>query len=119
MAKKMKVTGKKDKAAKVEKKERVITKPVTRSAFTKTLAKELEVSVAGAVRIYDAFFGVVKKYLKDGRKIVVTKFGKFFSQHRKERPGFNPKAQKKITVPACTVVKFRPSKDLKDMVNGR
>ena len=120
MAKKVKVPTKKAKEVKAEsKKERKITKPVTRATFCKALARETGCSVAGATTMYNAFFGLIRNYMKDGRLVMVRHFGSFRTADRGERPGFNPIAKKKIVVKACKVIKFRPSGELKKLVNGK
>lgn len=45
-------------------------------------------------------------------------FGIFSVQHRDERQGRNPKTGQRMTIPACKVVKFKPGKTLREIVNG-
>jgi DNA-binding protein HU-beta len=51
-------------------------------------------------------------------KAILPGFGKLVKQKRKARTGFNPKTQRKIKIPAKTVVKFRVAKVAKDAILG-
>jgi DNA-binding protein HU-beta len=58
------------------------------------------------------------KEIKKGGEFVLPGFGKLVKQKRKARTGVNPKTQKKIRIPAKTVVKFRVAKAAKDAILG-
>ena len=51
-------------------------------------------------------------------EFVLPGFGKLVKQKRRARTGFNPQTQKKIRIPAKTVLKFRVAKVAKDTVLG-
>ena len=55
---------------------------------------------------------------KKNGEFVLPGFGKLVKQKRKVRSGFNPKTQRKIKIPAKTVVKFRVAKAAEDAVLG-
>jgi len=67
--------------------------------------------------IIDVFVDGMKKGLNNGERIKLQDFGSFFLQERKARTALNPRNQEKLDVPAKTVVKFKSSKKLFDMVN--
>jgi len=57
--------------------------------------------------------------LKNGGEINFTGFGKFSTQHRKERQGVNPRnPTEKVTIPAATVPKFSAGSSLKQAVKS-
>lgn len=64
----------------------------------------------------EAFTSIVSTALKQKKQVSLTGFGTFLTMERKERIGINPVTRKKMTIPAKTVPKFKPSKVLKDMV---
>ena len=63
--------------------------------------------------VFDAVIGALKK----GDKIEVRGFGSFRIRQRKPRIGRNPKTGAKVDVPAKRVPYFKPSKELRDLVN--
>ena len=56
--------------------------------------------------------------LRAGDKIEIRGFGSFRTRQRKPRVGRNPKTGDRVEVPAKKIPFFKPSKELKDMVNS-
>jgi len=56
--------------------------------------------------------------LRAGDKIEIRGFGSFRTRQRKPRIGRNPKTGDRVEVPAKKIPFFKPSKELKDLVNG-
>ena len=54
--------------------------------------------------------------LVKGVKAQIADLGTFDLKHRQARTGRNPQTGEKVKIKAKTVVKFRPSKALKDLV---
>ena len=67
--------------------------------------------------IVDTLFDSVIGALKAGDKIEVRGFGSFRTRQRKPRTGRNPKTGASVAVPAKRVPFFKPSKELRDLVN--
>jgi integration host factor subunit beta len=67
--------------------------------------------------IVDTVFEAVTGALQRGDKIEVRGFGSFRIRQRKPRTGRNPKTGEQVAVPAKRFPYFKPSKDLRDMVN--
>ena len=67
--------------------------------------------------IVDTLFESVIGALKSGDKIEIRGFGSFRIRQRKPRIGRNPKTGTKVEVPAKKVPYFKPSKELRDLVN--
>ena len=62
----------------------------------------------------DAVLDSITDVLKQGGEVNFTGFGKFSTQHRKERQGVNPRnPSQKVTIPAATVPKFSAGSTLK------
>jgi len=55
--------------------------------------------------------------LRVGDKIEIRGFGSFRTRQRKPRVGRNPKTGDRVEVPAKKIPFFKPSKELKDLVN--
>jgi integration host factor subunit beta len=60
----------------------------------------------------------VVRSLRAGDKIEIRGFGSFRTRQRKPRVGRNPKTGDRVEVPAKKIPFFKPSKELKDMVNN-
>jgi integration host factor subunit beta len=58
-----------------------------------------------------------REALKANDKVEVRGFGSFRSRQRKPRTGRNPKTGESVAVPAKRVPFFKPSKELRDLVN--
>jgi len=67
--------------------------------------------------IVDTIFDAVIGALKGGDKIEIRGFGSFRIRQRKPRIGRNPKTGARVEVPAKKVPYFKPSKELRDLVN--
>ena len=67
--------------------------------------------------VVDTVFEAVIGALKKGDKIEVRGFGSFRIRERKSRTGRNPKTGAKVEVPAKRVPYFKPSKELRDLMN--
>ena len=61
----------------------------------------------------------VTETLSAGDEVSFTGFGKFKTQHRKERQGVNPRnPSQKLTIPAARVPRFSAGSTLKQAVKG-
>jgi integration host factor subunit beta len=67
--------------------------------------------------IVDTLFDSVIGALKANDKVEIRGFGSFRTRQRKPRTGRNPKTGASVSVPAKRVPYFKPSKELRDLVN--
>lgn len=67
--------------------------------------------------VVDTLFESVISALQQDDKVEIRGFGSFRSRHRESRIGRNPKTGARVDVPAKRVPYFKPSKELRDMVN--
>ncbi len=70
-----------------------------------------------AETIIETIFDSVVGALRSGDKIEIRGFGSFRTRQRNPRIGRNPKTGARVEVPAKRVPYFKPSKDLRDLVN--
>ena len=68
--------------------------------------------------IVESIFDSVVNSLRAGDKIEIRGFGSFRTRQRKPRVGRNPKTGDRVEVPAKKIPFFKPSKELKDLVNS-
>jgi integration host factor subunit beta len=67
--------------------------------------------------IVETIFSSVIGALQSGDKIEIRGFGSFRIRQRNPRIGRNPKTGERVEVPAKRVPYFKPSKELRDLVN--
>jgi integration host factor subunit beta len=67
--------------------------------------------------IVETVFESVIGALQKGEKIEIRGFGSFRIRQRNPRVGRNPKTGVRVEVPAKRVPYFKPSKELRDLVN--
>src|ERR1700743_1533257 len=67
--------------------------------------------------IVETIFDSVVRSLRSGDKIEIRGFGSFRTRQRKPRVGRNPKTGARVEVPAKKIPYFKPSKELKDVIN--
>ena len=67
--------------------------------------------------IVETIFDSIVRSLRVGDKIEIRGFGSFRIRQRNSRIGRNPKTGERVEVPAKRVPYFKPSKELRDLVN--
>src|SRR5581483_6035094 len=67
--------------------------------------------------IVEAIFDSIVRSLRADDKIEIRGFGSFRTRQRQSRVGRNPKTGTRVEVPAKKIPYFKPSKELKDVVN--
>ncbi|MGC9291290.1 MAG: HU family DNA-binding protein [Acidobacteriaceae bacterium] len=70
-----------------------------------------------AEKIVETIFGAVIGALRANDKVEIRGFGSFRTRQRRPRIGRNPKTGARVDVPAKRVPFFKPSKDLRDLVD--
>ena len=66
--------------------------------------------------VLKALTDVIAEELKDGGEIRLQDFGTFKSEPRPPRQGRNPQTGQLLTIPAKTVVKFKPANAFKEAI---
>lgn len=86
------------------------------------LAREVAVSeklhLSTAVKAVDGIFRVIKETLAKGEGVTLRGFGTLSVVQREERNAVHFKTKEPIVVPAHRSVKFRISKELKELLNN-
>ena len=91
---------------------------MTKADLVEEVAKVTELTRKDSEVIVDTLFESVIKALRVGDKLEVRGFGSFRVRQRNSRVGRNPKTGEKVEVPAKKVPYFKPSKELKDLINA-
>ena len=66
-------------------------------------------------RILDGFMRILERTLRKGDKLQWSGFGTFKLNRRPERKGINPLTREEIHIPASWVLKFIPSKFMREL----
>jgi integration host factor subunit beta len=91
---------------------------MTKADLIDEVSKVTELSRKDSEVIVETLFDSIIKALKTGDKLEVRGFGSFRIRERKARQGRNPKTGEKVNVPEKKVPYFKPSKELKDLINS-
>lgn len=90
---------------------------MTKADLIEDISRAVEVSRKDSETIVETIFESIIKSLQSGEKIEIRGFGSFRTRPRKARIGRNPKTGARVEVPAKKIPYFKPSKELKDVVN--
>jgi integration host factor subunit beta len=91
---------------------------VTKADLVEEVIRATELSRNESEIIVETIFDSIIQALQTGDKIEIRGFGSFRTRHRRGRVGRNPKTGAKVEVPAKRIPFFKPSKELKEFVNG-
>ena len=91
---------------------------MTKAELIEEVSKVVEMTRKDSEVIVEAIFDSVVRSLRTGDKIEIRGFGSFRTRQRQPRVGRNPKTGARVEVPAKRIPYFKPSKELKDLVNG-
>ena len=89
----------------------------TKRDIFEPLAVDLGLTQKGAQEAVDYVFEKISKFVSDGEKVRIDKFGNFEVRERAERKGRNPQTGEAITITAKKSPVFKAGKGLKDKVN--
>jgi integration host factor subunit beta len=91
---------------------------MTKADLIDEVSRVVEITRKDSEVIVDSIFDSVVRSLKADEKIEIRGFGSFRTRQRQSRIGRNPKTGEKVEVPSKRIPYFKPSKELKDLVNG-
>jgi integration host factor subunit beta len=91
---------------------------MTKADLIEEVSRVVEMTRKDAEVIVEAIFDSIVRALRSGDKIEIRGFGSFRTRQRQPRVGRNPKTGTRVEVPAKKIPYFKPSKELKDVVNG-
>lgn len=90
---------------------------MTKADLIEEVSRVVEMTRKEAEVIVEAIFDSIVRALRSGDKIEIRGFGSFRTRQRLSRVGWNPKTGTRVEVPAKKIPYFKPSKELKDVVN--
>ena len=87
---------------------------MNKKELTSLAAKEAGVSQKDAGKVLTAILENISKSIVRNESVTLLGFGTFSTKERPARNGYNPLTMKPIKIEARKVVKFNPSKAIKD-----
>ncbi len=91
---------------------------MTKADLVEEISRVVEVTRKESEVIVETIFSSVVKSLREGEKVEIRGFGSFRTRERRGRIGRNPKSGERVVVPPKTIPFFKPSKELRDVING-
>src|SRR5271165_208190 len=91
---------------------------MTKADLIEEVSRLAELTRKDSEVIVDTIFDSVVRSLRVGDKIEIRGSGSFRTRQRQPRVGRNPKTGDRVEVPAKKIPFFKPSKELKDLVNS-
>src|ERR1700742_1333104 len=90
---------------------------MTKADLIEEVSRVVEMTLKESEVILEAPLDSIVRSLRGGDKIEIRGFGSFRTRQRMSRVGRNPKTGARVEVPAKKIPFFKPSKELKDVVN--
>ena len=91
---------------------------MTKADLIEEVSRAVEMSRKDSEVIVETIFESIVKALRGADKIEIRGFGSFRTRERRARVGRNPKTGARVDVPPKRIPFFKPSKELKDLING-
>ena len=92
---------------------------MTKADLIEEVSRVVEVTRKESDVIVETILDSVVHSLRQGEKVEIRGFGSFRTRERQGRVGRNPKSGERVIVPPKTIPYFKPSKELRDVVNGQ
>jgi integration host factor subunit beta len=90
---------------------------MTKAELIEEVSKVVEMTRKDSETIVETIFDAIVNSLHRGEKIEIRGFGSFRTRQRQPRVGRNPKTGSRVEVPSKRIPYFKPSKELRDLVN--
>lgn len=91
---------------------------MTKADLIEEVSRVVEMTRKDSEVIVEAIFDSIVRSLRTNDKIEIRGFGSFRTRQRQPRVGRNPKTGARVEVPPKRIPFFKPSKELKDLVNN-
>ena len=91
---------------------------MTKADLIEEVSRVIEVTRHDSKAVIETIFGSIVGSLRKGDGIEIRGVGSFHTRQRRARVGRNPKTGDRVQVPPKRIPYFKPSKELKDLVNS-
>ena len=97
----------------------VVAKPtMTRADLIEEVSRVVQIPRREAEVVVETLLQSMVEALRAGDKVEVRGFGRFATRQRPGRMGRNPKSGQAVEVPAKTIPFFKPSKEVRELINS-
>jgi integration host factor subunit beta len=90
-----------------------------RTDLTQQVKQAIEVSLKESEAVVGSIFDGIVRALRSGNKVEIRGFGSFHTRQRRGRIGRNPKTGARVEVPPKRIPSFKPSKELRELLDGQ
>jgi len=91
---------------------------LTKKEIINSIYMQLGFSKKISENLLEDFLLILFEEIKNNKKVKLPKFGTFILRHKKSRVGRNPKTLEKKIISERNVILFKPSKELKNLINN-
>lgn len=91
---------------------------MTKTELVKLMAKETNLTAVKMTEVIDLFLEHIQTETIKGNDVTFKGFGVFKVGNRSARTGRNPRTGESVEIEAKRTVKFKPSKEWKEQMNG-
>ena len=92
---------------------------LTKQEIVNSIYMQIGYSKKISENLLEDFFEIIFNNLKKSNKVKIAKFGTFHVRFKKSRIGRNPRTNEKKIITERKVILFKPSKELKKLINER
>jgi nucleoid DNA-binding protein len=92
---------------------------MNKKEVAESIYKKLQIKRFEAYAFIDLFIETVSEQLMKNEKVVISNFGTFKVVKREKKRVINPNDKNGMIIPAKNIVKFYPSKKLKEALEDR
>ena len=91
---------------------------LTKADIVEAVAEQNGYTKERSFKVVETLLEMIKSALESGEDVLLSGFGKFCVNEKKERLGRNPATGEAMMMVARQVVTFRCSRQLRDKING-
>jgi integration host factor subunit beta len=91
---------------------------MTRADLTEVVYQAIGMPLKESDVVVCAIFDKIVRALRSGDKVEIRGFGSFHTRQRRGRIGRNPKSGARVEVPPKRIPFFKPSKELRELVDS-
>ena len=91
---------------------------ITKANIVEAVAEQIGYTKKRSIYTIEILLELIKRSLESGEDVLVSGFGKFHVNERRERRGRNPSTGEDMMLEPRRVVTFNCSRKLRDKING-
>ena len=93
-------------------------KTLTRADLSEAVHRQIGLSRSESADLVKTMLDMVSDHLVEGQTVKLSSFGTFMVRGKNGRIGRNPKTGEEVPITPRRVLLFRPSQEMKNVING-